>query len=134
MRFFDVTRNFRGVGVGAGAGAGLDEAWWNNLVKILSASTAFAASVGWNASQNTYSVLLLHSFEFGKHNPPTLVSTLQHDVFDILKPINTKKKQKKLYPKLVIGHWKEERSIMIYVGIYVFFSIFNQKFLKKKIT
>lgn len=108
LRFFDVTRNFRGVGVGAGAGAGLDEAWWNNLVKILSASTAFAASVGWNASQNTYSVLLLHSFEFGKHNPPTLVSTLQHDVFDILKPINTKKKTKKIVSK--IGYWSLKRG------------------------
>ena len=68
---------------GAGAAEGAAE---KRIEKNFSPSTAFAASDGWNASQNTYSSRLLHNFEFGKHKPPMLVSTLQHDVFETLKP------------------------------------------------
>ena len=56
------------------------------MLKILSASTAFAASEGWKASQNTNSLRFLHKFELGKHSPPMLVSTLQHEVLDTLNP------------------------------------------------
>lgn len=58
----------------------------NSLEKSLSARTAFAASDGWNASQNTYSLRLRHNFEFGKHSPPMFVSTLQQEVLETLKP------------------------------------------------
>lgn len=68
-----------------GAGAG-EIAAENKLEKSLSASTAFAASEGWNASQNTYSLRLLHNLELDKHSPPMFVSTLQHDVLEILNP------------------------------------------------
>jgi len=54
--------------------------------KNFSARTALAASEGWKASQNTNSWRFLQTFEFGKHKPPILVSTLQHDVFETLKP------------------------------------------------
>ena len=67
-------------------GAGDGECDWEKTVeKILSASTAFAASEGWKASQNTNSVRFLHSFELGKHSPPRL-ATLQHEVLDTLNP------------------------------------------------
>jgi hypothetical protein len=63
----------------------------NRLEKSFPASTLFAASEGWNASQNTYSLRLLHIFELGKHSPPTDVSTLQHDVLETLKPAQEKR-------------------------------------------
>lgn len=79
---FNGFRKIQGEGVGADAGEGADE----KREKNFSARTAFAASDGWKASQNTNSWRFLHTFEFGKHKPPILVSTLQQDVFETLKP------------------------------------------------
>ena len=77
--YWDVNDQFEGVGAMEGAPE-------NRLEKSSSASTAFALSEGWNASQNTYSLRLLHNLELGKHSPPMFVSTLQHDVLETLKP------------------------------------------------
>jgi hypothetical protein len=74
-------------GVGAMEGAATAE---NRVEKSFWASTAFAASEGWNASQKTYSLRLLHNLELGKHSPPMDESTLQHDVLEILKPAEEK--------------------------------------------
>jgi len=76
-------------GVGEGVGAAVGAADLNDVKrreKNFSARTALAASEGWKASQNTNSWRFLQTFEFGKHKPPILVSTLQHDVFETLKP------------------------------------------------
>jgi hypothetical protein len=62
----------------------------DRVEKSFSASTAFAASEGWNASQNTYSVRLLHNLVFGIHSPPMFLSTLQQDVLETLKPAEEK--------------------------------------------
>ena len=69
---------------GPGAAAGGDDE--KREEKNFSASTTFAASEVWKASQKTYSLRLPHNFEFGKHSPPMFVSTLQHEVWEILKP------------------------------------------------
>lgn len=69
----------------------MDGAAENRREKNSSASIAFALSEGWNASQNTQSLRLLHNFELGRHSPPTDESTLQHDVLETLKPAEEEK-------------------------------------------
>lgn len=94
--------------LGAGAGEG---ALANKLVNKWFASTAFAASDGWKASQNTYSWRFLHRLEFGKQSPPSFVSTLQHEVLEILKPDQRWWKKSAQGNKLVkIKQWNRARG------------------------
>ena len=69
-----------------GAGAGEWEEEERREEKSWSAKIWLAESDGWNASQKTKSLRFLHIFELGRQSPPTLVSTLQHDVFATLNP------------------------------------------------
>ena len=54
--------------------------------KRRSAMIWLAASEVWYASQNTKSLRSAQSCAVGRHRPPTVVSTSQHDVCDVLNP------------------------------------------------
>jgi hypothetical protein len=54
--------------------------------KRRSAMTWLAASEVWYASQNTKSLRSAQSCAVGRQRPPTVVSTSQHDVCDVLNP------------------------------------------------
>jgi len=53
---------------------------------MISAMTTLAASLGWNASQNTYSERLEQRLEFGRHRPPSFLSTLQQEALPTFNP------------------------------------------------
>lgn len=88
--------NQRGEGEGAIPSAGWTRPTSGSANSWL-AITSFAASVGWYASQNTYSLRSLQSLEFGKQRPPTVVSTLQQDVWETLNPAPVRTTTSHLY-------------------------------------
>jgi hypothetical protein len=54
-----------------------------------SVMTRLAASELWYVSQKTNALRSLQGREFGRHRPPTVVSTLQHDVCAVVNPAHT---------------------------------------------